>query len=95
MEIPILVTCLFLFGFAGFAGVESKLKSLERSVAQLDRKTDLIMEHLGISDETADRDLAPVAALLRDGKKMQAIKSYRDITGADLKEAVRAVGRMQ
>jgi ribosomal protein L7/L12 len=38
--------------------------------------------------------LAEVTALLREGKKIQAIKAYRENTGADLKEARDAVERL-
>lgn len=41
-----------------------------------------------------DPDLARVAALLNEGKKIEAIKAYREIADADLKEAKEAVERM-
>jgi ribosomal protein L7/L12 len=37
---------------------------------------------------------AEVDALLRDGKKIQAIKVYREATGAGLKEAKEAVEKL-
>ncbi|MFD1273494.1 ribosomal protein L7/L12 [Streptomyces kaempferi] len=36
-----------------------------------------------------------MAALVRDGKKIQAIKEYREFTGVGLKEAKDAVERME
>ena len=41
-----------------------------------------------------DPRLTEVYASIRAGRKIQAIKQYRDITGADLKESKRAVERI-
>lgn len=87
-----LVTCFFLFLFAGFGGVESKLKRTDRRVVELERKIDMIAEHLGV--ETASPELEKVTALLRDGKKVQAVRAYREITGAGLREAAQEVDRL-
>ena len=85
---------LVVFGMllAGFAGAEARIKRTDRRIARVEQKLDLILDHLGLSQ--ADPALQQVTALLRDGKKIQAIKVYREITGADLKEAKDAVERM-
>ncbi|ARZ68204.1 hypothetical protein SMD11_2555 [Streptomyces albireticuli] len=83
--------------FAALSSVqERRLKRLDRRLGELDRKTDLILRHMGIAQAEAGRapELERVGALLRDGKKIQAIAAYREITGADLKEAKQAVDRM-
>lgn len=92
MEIPILVACFFVFAFAGFGGVESKLRRADRRMAELERKIDLIAEHLGVRTESPE--LEKVTALLRAGKKIQAIRAYREITGAGLREATLEVDRL-
>ncbi|MFI1334942.1 ribosomal protein L7/L12 [Streptomyces sp. NPDC020845] len=74
------------------SAIERKIDKLNRRTAQLTRKLDLILDHLGI--EEPQPELAPVRALLVEGKKLHAIKAYREITGADLKEAKEAVERM-
>jgi ribosomal protein L7/L12 len=57
------------------------------------RKLDLLMKHSGMNlQETALREALP---LMRDGKKIEAIKRYRDITGAGLAEAKAAVEKLQ
>ncbi|MEU1597548.1 ribosomal protein L7/L12 [Streptomyces sp. NPDC005708] len=76
----------------GYTGVEAKLRRSDRRIARVERKLDLILDHLGLRH--GDPDLARVAALLNDGKKIAAIKAYREITDADLKEAKEAVERM-
>lgn len=75
-----------------YGGLEARLKRLERRNARLERKADLILDHLGIRQE--EPGLERVTALLRENKKIQAIKVYREVTGADLKEAKEAVERM-
>ncbi|APB00596.1 hypothetical protein [Nocardia seriolae] len=52
---------------------------LERKVQRLERKIDLILEHLGIPDPSAVSDYTEIDELLRRGKKIQAIKLYRDL----------------
>ncbi|MGW5608433.1 ribosomal protein L7/L12 [Streptomyces sp. NPDC003753] len=83
---------VFALLLAGFAGVEARIKRTDRRMARVERKLDLVLDHLGL--HRTDPDLERVAALLRDGKNIQAIKVYREITGADLKEAKEAVERM-
>jgi ribosomal protein L7/L12 len=58
-------------------------------LAQLERKIDLILDHLGIEhhDDLEDQ----LASLLGQGQKIQAIKLYRERTGAGLKESKDAV----
>ncbi|MDA1360126.1 ribosomal protein L7/L12 [Glycomyces luteolus] len=68
-----------------------------QALARIERKLDLVMQHLEI------RDYAPpepdpfggVRDLVRQGRKIQAIKAYREITGVGLKEAKDAVERME
>ncbi|MFI0774521.1 ribosomal protein L7/L12 [Streptomyces sp. NPDC021212] len=75
-----------------YGGLESRLKRMERRAARLERKADLILDHLGVRQE--EPGMERVTALLRENKKIQAIKEYREITDADLKEAKEAVDRM-
>lgn len=55
----------------------------------IEKKLDLILQNLGIPFE--DAPLEEVAELARTGKKIEAIKRYRELTGAGLKEAKDAV----
>jgi len=89
------ITGLFVLAaivIASFAGLESKLVRTDRRIARVERKLDLVLDHLGLHED--EPSLPQVAALLRDGKKIQAIKAYREATGADLREAKEAVERM-
>ncbi|MEU1406628.1 ribosomal protein L7/L12 [Streptomyces sp. NPDC005728] len=71
---------------------ESRFARADRRLARVERKLDLIMEHLDLREEHPRMD--EVAALVREGKKIHAIKVYREATGADLKEAKEAVDRL-
>ncbi|MFJ7075393.1 ribosomal protein L7/L12 [Streptomyces sp. NPDC098781] len=73
--------------------IENRISRADRRVARVERKLDLVLDHLGLR-ENDDPRMSEVAALLRDDKKIQAIKVYREITGAGLKEAKEAVERM-
>lgn len=61
-------------------------------LANIERKIELIMDHLGIDEPKPY--LPEVVACLEMGKKIHAIKAYKDGTGADLREAKEAVERI-
>ncbi|MFE3544997.1 hypothetical protein ACFXK0_18720 [Nocardia sp. NPDC059177] len=67
---------------------------LEAKLVRLERKLDLIMKHLGITDPASEFDLSEVDELLRRGKKIQAIRAYRalrpDASLVEAKDAVEA-----
>jgi len=67
------------------------------ALARIERKLDLVMQHLDIRDHApAEPDpMGEVRHLIGLGKKIQAIKVYREITGASLKDAKDAVERME
>jgi ribosomal protein L7/L12 len=64
-----------------------------RRLAVVERKLDLIMAHLGIREPESDAPGAVLQELLA-GRKIQAIKVYREATGVGLKEAKEAVERL-
>lgn len=71
------------------AGVDRGKSATERRLARLERKVDAIMRHLDVEEPRPD--LAEVRTLIDQGKKIQAIKVYRQMTGVGLKEAKMAV----
>ncbi|ADJ46885.1 hypothetical protein AMES_5060 [Amycolatopsis mediterranei S699] len=90
----LLLGVVLLVAVVGLASssTDRKLGRVDRRLARVERKLDAIAERLGVSTE--EPELAEVTALLRQGKKIQAIKAYRDRTGADLREARDAVERL-
>jgi hypothetical protein len=76
----------------GSSATDRRLTRVDRHLARVERKLDAIADRLGVV--VTEPELAEVAALLRQGKKIQAIKVYRERTGADLREARDAVERL-
>ncbi|MEU4684392.1 hypothetical protein [Streptomyces xinghaiensis] len=88
IAVYLLVPLLMLVGW----GIERRIEQTGRRLARIERKVDLVMERLGI--EEADPGLDRIRALVRDGKRVEAVKAYRRHTGAGLKEAVDEVDRL-
>jgi hypothetical protein len=63
-----------------------------RRLAAIERKLQLVIDHLGIAEPQPA--MPDVVRELDAGRKIQAIKAYRDATGAGLKEAKDAVDEM-
>ncbi|MGW0683659.1 hypothetical protein ACWD2L_09910 [Streptomyces sp. NPDC002754] len=75
--------------------IERKVDRADRRTARVERKLDLVIEHLGIEAGAAGPPLDRVRELLRDGKKIPAVKAYREATGAGLVEAKQEVERIE
>ncbi|MFC7303833.1 ribosomal protein L7/L12 [Streptomyces monticola] len=76
--------------------IERKIERADRRVARVERKLDAVMAHLGISEpDPLGTELSRVTDLLDRGRKIEAIKVYREVTGAGLKEAKDAVDRVE
>jgi hypothetical protein len=88
-----IVVIILLLGALVLLGLStSRSADQARTAARLtaiERRLSLIMEHLGVADPQPH--LAPVRAELARGRKIEAIKAYREITGAGLREAKEAV----
>ena len=81
-------------------------RRIERKLERIERKLDLIMRHLEIGNSAESEHVsmtrpfhagtAEIDELLRQGKKIQAIKVYRELNPtASLKEAKDAVEARQ
>lgn len=90
MDIAVLF--LVLAAFWGIMTIQSRISQADQRVARVERKLDLVLDHLGLDGE--DPRMGEVLSLVRTDKKIQAIKVYREITGAGLKEAKDAVDRL-
>ncbi len=76
---------LMIYLIASMSGVGQRDAGQSAQLRRLDRKVDAIVEHLGI--KVVDDADPKVLELLIAGKKIEAIKLYREQSGADLKEA--------
>jgi ribosomal protein L7/L12 len=61
---------------------------------QLERRVDALASHTGAPAPAEPEWMSDVQALLDDGEKIQAIKLYREMTGAGLADAKYAVEEM-
>lgn len=66
---------------------------LTRRLNRLEDKVDLLLKHAGLEEPPVPRQ-DEVVALVRAGKKIEAIKVYREATGVGLVEAKNAVERL-
>ena len=75
----------------------ARIVALEMTVAELQRKLDFVMSHLGLQapQPAEPPGMSAVAALLREGNKIEAINVYRQITGAGLRDAKMAVEELE
>lgn len=83
---------LALIGTASWitSTVVLRMKALERRADGLERRLGLVLDHFGI-EEPEPAGLEGVRALAAEGRTVEAIKAYREATGASLVEAKRAV----
>ena len=79
-------------GAFSWSASERRIVRMERRLGIVERKLDAVLEHLGVPP--AEPGLVEVDAFLREGKKLHAIKAYRDRTGASLPEAKDFVERV-
>ncbi|MEU6509064.1 MULTISPECIES: ribosomal protein L7/L12 [unclassified Streptomyces] len=91
-----IVELLLILGlFAGIASVQSRLSGMDKRLVRIEGRLALIADRLGLEESDEQRaQRERVEALVREGKQVAAIKAYREMTGADLKEAKDAVDRM-
>jgi ribosomal protein L7/L12 len=83
---------LFLLGYIALR-LESERRKQELKLDALQRRVNAIAEHLNVKvQETFPPE---VAGLIQAGRKIEAIKVYRQATGAGLAEAKAAVERIQ
>lgn len=94
MDVLLAVALAFAVVALGFSGIAlarpSNGAEIERKLTLIDRRLKLIMEHLDIA-EPQPPEVPSVVQELEQGRKIQAIKLYREQTGVGLREAKEAV----
>jgi hypothetical protein len=91
--LPWMIIALLVLGIGVGTTRGSGVKALEFRLRRVERKLDLMLDQLGVRDPESGL-AAELEALLRQGKKIAAVKRYREATGAGLKEAKNEVDRM-
>ena len=75
--------------------LELKFNAISERLAAVESQLKTLSDQAGVSYEEPFAELPPeVIELARSGDKMGAAKRYRELTGADGKEAIEAVGRI-
>jgi ribosomal protein L7/L12 len=75
--------------------LELKFNATSERLAAIEAQLKTLSNQAGVSYEEPFAELPPdVIELARAGNKMEAAKLYRELTGADGKEAMEAVGRI-
>ncbi len=76
---------------------ESRITALMMRVGELERKLEFVMQHLRLDyrDEALPAAMTEAAKWLQKGNKIEAIKAYREATGAGLKDAKDAVDALE
>ncbi|MCR8575520.1 ribosomal protein L7/L12 [Streptomyces sp. Isolate_219] len=90
--LPVVIAVLVLAAIMLVSATDRRSRSLERRLRQLEGKVDLLLAHAGVQ-EPQDARMAEIDQLLTQGKKIQAIKVHREVTGSGLAEAKEAVER--
>lgn len=84
---------LFLAVLAVDASAKGTRKELTRRLDRLEDKVDALLKHAGLEASKIPRQ-DEIVELARAGKKIEAIKIYRETTGASLAEAKSAVEQL-
>ncbi len=68
--------------------VEEEIFQLRRKVRQLEEQVEILMRKLNLKYDKREDEIPPeVYDWLLQGKKIEAVKAYREATGASLKTA--------
>ena len=83
-----------LFILSLFLNVIQSISSQRRQVARLEAKVRYLFEKTGVADDLTSALTPAIREALAAGKKIEAIKLYRDATGSSLRESKDAVEKM-
>ncbi len=80
--------------------INERFSLVAQAIARLERKTDFILKELKLEyidnpEGNIPPQLAEVYALLKQGKKLQAIQAYRKVTNANYDVAKVAVENLE
>jgi ribosomal protein L7/L12 len=93
LQVAIFLVVLVPF-LAYFAALRSAFATLERKVDRLAAKLDLLLKANHIETDPTLSLSAGVRNAIAQGKKIEAIKLYRDESGLGLREAKEAIDRL-
>ncbi|WP_315118891.1 ribosomal protein L7/L12 [uncultured Clostridium sp.] len=68
-------------------GISSNVSQLRKDIARINITLDKIAKEIGVPDTVKENIDIELKSLISQGKKIEAIKRYRIVTGVGLKEA--------
>ncbi|MET8149753.1 hypothetical protein ACIBSW_29305 [Actinoplanes sp. NPDC049668] len=85
----LLLAGLVMLGMASASHSRREQLRTASRLAAIETKLDAVVAHLGIT--VRERELPEVLRLIREGKRIEAVRAYRNETGSSLLEAKNAV----
>jgi ribosomal protein L7/L12 len=89
VALVVLLVGLIMLGMAASANSRREQLRAAARLTAIERKLDAVVAHLGIA--VPDQELPDVVRLVREDRRIEAIRAYRQETGASLLEAKNAV----
>jgi hypothetical protein len=82
--------------FLGMLVIGSEVRGLKSRLASIEAKLDSVRTHFGLAQVVPSHSVPPeVRGLVEAGRKIEAIKLYRDRSGLSLKEAKDVIDRIE
>jgi ribosomal protein L7/L12 len=92
--LAVLLLCLLLV--VGLLGARlNRIEARVAGLASVNAKLDLLLKHTGLEFDLYNNVPSEVVQALQSGRKIEAIKRYREATGVGLKEAKDFVEEVQ
>ncbi len=88
------IVAILVMLFSGGTAVVLKPRD-KLQLLRLEQKVDRLIQHAGLNTDSTDALTEGVADALRAGKKIEAIRLYREATGVGLADAKAAVESAQ
>ncbi|GIG86885.1 hypothetical protein [Plantactinospora endophytica] len=89
---PVVVLLLLVLLTVESASATQRHRESTARIRRVERKLDLVLDHLGLTD--SEPALPQILAHLEQGRKVAAVKAYRQATGDGLLAAKQAVDRL-
>jgi ribosomal protein L7/L12 len=81
------IILLVTLGGVVLISIESNIKELRKDIRRINITLEKIAKQIGVPDRITDNIDIELKNLIAEGKKIEAIKKYRMVTGLWLKEA--------
>ncbi|MEU7904389.1 hypothetical protein [Actinoplanes sp. NPDC049118] len=88
----LLLVGLILLGLASSANSRREQLRAAARLNAIENKLDAVVAHLGIT--IREREMPEVLRLIREGRRIEAVRAYRSETGSSLLDAKNAVDAM-